>query len=365
MGGYEVQAKPNRAIDALRELALANFRELVRDAGGFFLMMIFPFIIMGLSSVLSLSSIGKTYTVGIYVPPDANETARRVERYLQGVSKVKLVPVTPQEGLERVRVGELSAQIVLPSELDKAPVGIVVGLDQTSAGTSLRRWIQKAADGLSAEQILVRDLNGREPLELPKALLPFTLLVCFWFLSFYSIGFQTILMRQRGTLKLLGLTPVSRLTFILAQVPARLALAMAQLTVILFLGYLTGFVAADRIPGALFSALIGILMIFSFGYLVGGIFKVPEAALILPTALLPAIMFPSGFMFPIEMLPDWVGKVSPYLPFTYMADTLKHYLVGTSFRYSPWLSYSVMLGITVVVTLLTARTFQWDQGEGR
>lgn len=350
---------------AFRELSFCGIRELIRDPGGFFLMMIFPFLIMGLTALLGLASIGQTYTVGLVVPENASEPVQRLIKHLEQEKYLKLTPVSPTAALEQVGQEQLSAVLALPAELGKEPVRIVVGRDQTSAGTKLRKWVQKGAGGLDSAQIEVRDLSGQEAAELQVVLLPFTLLICFWFLSFYSIGFYIIQVRQRGTLKLLGLTPVSRMTYVLSLVPGRLALATAQLLVIMLIGAATGMISISRVPGALGSALLGILMIFSFGYLVGGVFKVAEAALVLPTALLPAVTLMSGFLFPVESLPPWVTKLSQFVPFSYMADTLKHFLVGSPFHYSPWLSYAVMLGTTAVVTMLTARTFRWDQGEGR
>lgn len=348
---------------AWRELALANLRELIRDPGGLFLMMIFPFLMLGLVAALMLGAGGRPYSVGLHVPEGATPEVEAVVRHLEQASHLTVVPVAPEEVRQRLLSGDLSAAVILPADLDTEPVAVVVGPDQTSAGTRLRGLIRKAA-GIDASRIRVVDTDGREAIENLRMMLPFTLFLSFWFLAFYSIAFHTIQLRQRGILKLLGLTPLPRITFIAGQLPARLGMALVQLVVIAAIAYAAGYLSFGRVPGFLLSALTGVVMIFSFAYLVGGVFRTPEVALVLPTALMPAIVLPSGLMLPPDTLPGWVANLSRFFPFTYWGDSLRHYLLGAPLRFSIYLSYAVMLGTTALVTLLTVRIFRWDQGEG-
>jgi len=327
-------------------------------------MMVFPFLMLGLMAVLMIGATGRSHTVGLHVPEGATPEVQGIVRHLEQASRLTVVPVAPEEVRQRLIGGELSAAVMLPADLDTEPVAVVGGPEQTSAGTRLRGLIRKAA-GLDASRIRVVDVDGREAIENLRVMLPFTLFISFWFLAFYSIAFHTIQLRQRGVLKLLGLTPLPRITFIAGQLPARLGLALVQLVVIAAIAYAAGFLSIGRIPGFLLSALTGVVMIFSLAYLVGGVFRIPEVALILPTALMPAIVLPSGLMLPPDTLPGWVADLSRFFPFTYLADPLRHYLLGAPLRFPLYLSYAVMLGTAALVTLLTVRVFRWDQGEGR
>jgi len=60
-----------------------------------------------------------------------------------------------------------------------------------------------------------------------------------------------------------------------------------------------------------------------------------------------------------------VADLSRFIPLTYWGDSLRHYLPGAPLRFPIYLSCAVMLGTAALVTLLTARVFRWDQGEGR
>lgn len=246
-------------VAAIKQLALTNWRELIRDRAGFFLMMFFPFLFFGLMVLVDLSG-----------------------------------------------------------------------------------------DGLG---------------ELGKMMLPFTLVLSFWFLAFYSLGFQTVQLRQRGTLRLLGLTPVTRLTWILAQLPPRLCLAILQLGGIAVLSLIMGYLNLDRLHWLLSAGVIGVLMMFSLAYFVGGLLHSPEAALVIPAGLLPLVLFPSGLLLPLDAVPRWMVEIGKYSPFTYWADLIKYSLLGTPLQQPWWLNLSVLVVTTLLFTWLTARTFKWDQRE--
>lgn len=248
-----------RRLSAFRELALANWRELVRDPSGLFLMIGFPLVMFGLMLLFGLS-----------------------------------------------------------------------------------------ADGVRTDLV--------------RMMLPFTLFLFYSLLGFYTLGYQTVQLRRNGTLRLLGLTPLRRLTYIAAQLPPRLAIALGQLLLLAAAGALFGLFSVRQLPGLLFGSLLGILLFFSLAYFVGGIFRIPEAAVSVPMALLPIIMVSAG-MFPLETVPRWLAAIGRYSPFTYWFDLINHSLLGSPLQHPLWLSISVLVGTTAAMTALTALTFRWDQGE--
>lgn len=271
-----------RKLSAFRELALANWRELIRDPSGLFLLIAFPMLIFGLMLLVGLSGDG---------PPGGG----------------------PQGG----------------------PPG---------------NGLQDGPPGHGPQGDLVR------------MMLPFTLFLFYMLLGFYTLGYQTVQLRQQGTLRLLGLTPLKRLTFILAQLPSRLLLALGQLLLIAIAGIALGALDLGQLPGLVFGSLLGILLFFSLAYFVGGIVRIPEAAIIVPMLLMPLVMFSAG-LFPLGNMPAWLTAIGPYSPFTYWFDLINHWLIGTPLQHSVGLSVTVIMGTAAVVTGLTAATFRWDQGE--
>nr|WP_242654595.1 ABC transporter permease [Symbiobacterium thermophilum] len=90
-------------------------------------------------------------------------------------------------------------------------------------------------------------------------------------LGLFGVAMPIIAMRQQGILRLMRTTPVTRLTFVLAQVPARLILGMALTLCALLAAWALWDVTLPQLAAALGTSVLGFWMSAAFGYLVGGL----------------------------------------------------------------------------------------------
>lgn len=167
--------------------------------------------------------------------------------------------------------------------------------------------------------------------------------------------------RQRGVLRVFGCAPVGRTAFVAAQVPVRLGVVLAEFALIFLIGAAAGELRADGLPAALLTLLLTAACMLSLGFLVGGLLRSPELLGAIGGFLMPVVLFASGVMLPMDMMPSAVRFAAQFLPFTYMGDLLRHQLLGVPAEYPVWLGYAVIAGTTAVLAWLTARTFRWDE----
>jgi len=193
--------------------------------------------------------------------------------------------------------------------------------------------------------------------------LPAVLVLAFGQLAFLGTATTMVQLRSRGTLRLLALTPLPRLTFIAALVPARLAIAALQLAIMATIAAATGFLEVGQIGRLLLSCTLGLAMLFSFGFFLGGRMSSPEAAAGVLSGLLPVLLIVSGILLPISILPGPLADFADYIPLTYLGDAVRQDLVGSEALHSIGLDYVVMAATAAVFTVLSALTFRWDQGE--
>lgn len=193
--------------------------------------------------------------------------------------------------------------------------------------------------------------------------LPAVLVLAFGQLAFLGTATTMVQLRSRGTLRLLALTPLRRLTFIAALVPARLMIAVAQLVVMAAIAAATGFLEVGQIGRLLLSCAFGLAMLFALGFFLGGRISSPEVAAGALSGLLPVLLIASGILLPIGLLPGAIAHAADFIPLTYLGDAVRQDLVGAQALHPIGLDYLVMAATTVVFTLLSALTFRWDQGE--
>ncbi|MGH3322341.1 MAG: ABC transporter permease [Streptosporangiaceae bacterium] len=196
--------------------------------------------------------------------------------------------------------------------------------------------------------------------DLARMSLPLVLFTALASVAFFGTAVPLVALREKGILRLLGTSPVPRRTLLLAQAPARLLLAAAQITVIIAVTAITGYLDVSRIPALVVSCLLGLAMFGAFGYLVGGRLPSAEATSQALAMLLVVLMFASGLILPLDLLPAGAQTALQALPTTYLADALGHQLVGTPAAFPVWLSYAVLAAGAAVFAGVAARTFRWE-----
>lgn len=355
----EAAATPPSGRDqggAFWQLALANWRSLIRDTRTFVVVLLFPFAFIALYLLIDSVTSKGPYTVAVVTDDPTARTT--VEQALRSSGHLKVVdPPEAASGLQEDALGSLDAIVKLRPEAGRAEV--------TTGGVAAPVSAVRDAfrDAGLSYPVAGRTSTGDVPLEPLRFGLPAVLLLAFTSLVLFGTALPIISLRERGVLRLLGMTPLARSTFLLAQAPARLMIAGLQLGAMCTLAAVTGFLDLGAIASLLLTSVFGLAMLFSLGYLVAGVLRSAELATTVMGTLLPFALFLSGVFIPLRILPGGLQAVAPYVPLSYLGDALRQDLVGLPGEYSKLLSYSVMLGVSVVLTAVATATFRWDQGE--
>jgi ABC-2 type transport system permease protein len=170
-------------------------------------------------------------------------------------------------------------------------------------------------------------------------------------------------LRQQGTLRLLGTTPVSRASFLLTHLIPRVAMATVQVLGVIALALAIGAVSLERVPALVGVSFLGLTLYLAVGYLIGGVMGSGDAATNVGTLVQILGLFLSGLALPFALMPDAVVKVLSLLPSTFFADMITMQLSDAAPLHPLWLDVLVVLGTAGILALVAVRTFRWDQGE--
>ncbi|MEV6978356.1 ABC transporter permease [Kitasatospora sp. NPDC093806] len=170
-------------------------------------------------------------------------------------------------------------------------------------------------------------------------------------------------LRTKGTLRLLGTTPVGRARLVLTHMLPRIVMVTAQTVALLVVAVVLGKAEPARLPALFAIAFLGLAMFGGIGYLIGGRLGSPDAATNVGTLVQLATLFLSGLAFPMELMPDAVRTTLGLLPSTFFADLMLTQMPNGTPQHPVWLSVLVVLGTAGATVSLAVRTFRWDQGE--
>ncbi|GAA0336366.1 ABC transporter permease [Streptomyces blastmyceticus] len=340
---------------ALRQMVKTNARELFRDGKTAFFTLAFPLLFLAMFLGLGTFAAGGTYRMAVAPAPEQRaviENLQHVDGFrVEAWKKAELPEAGDLAGYDAiVRVSGQSAMIVV----DPGKFGALKGLRSALSDS-----------GISESHMDFRTPDGGAPFDPLKAALPTGLLMALMSIAFFGTATPLIALRARGTLRLLGTTPLNRITFVLAQAPVRLALVVVQLVVLGSVAVGMGFLPLAGTLRLVISGLLGAVMLFGFGYLIAARMRNAEVVNGLLGLLMPVVLFTSGLFLPMDLLPSVVGDVSKALPTTYLVDALNHDLNEAASVHSLAVDWLVLLAGAAIFGGLAARLFRWDQGEGR
>lgn len=166
-------------------------------------------------------------------------------------------------------------------------------------------------------------------------------------------------LRELKILKRFRVTPVSPVFVLGVELSMYIVYCIVSLATLTVAALLWGV----RLHGSLFAFLgswvITMLSTLSIGMLVGGIAKdVKQASVIASILYFPMLIF-SGTTLPIEVMPKAMQKIVSFFPLTQGITMMKNTFLGTRME-NILLPIGVMLGLTVVCTILAIRFLRWE-----
>jgi ABC-2 type transport system permease protein len=181
--------------------------------------------------------------------------------------------------------------------------------------------------------------------------------------AFWGVAVPLVALRERGTLRLLSTTPVSRLTIMLAQTPARLAIAFVQVATIAAVSAAYGYLPTARLGNLLLTCLAGLMLLTPIGFLLGAILPTAESLSNSLTFLLLALLGMAGLFLPLDQMPAAVADTLHLLPPALLGEAIQHDLTGIPASRPAWANWLAAAGTGALLTMIATRTFRWDDSE--
>ena len=177
---------------------------------------------------------------------------------------------------------------------------------------------------------------------------------------FGTVNLNTEL-RQKGVIRKLSTTPITRTDWILSNMLYQFILAVLSTMAMLLVSYAV-FRVSLRIN--VWLPVFIVLDVFAFvgiGMILTRFAKEAESAAAAANAISFPMMFLSGSFFPLEMMPGFMRTVARMLPLYYVNEGLRASMVFDDHRAA--LRYSAIIGaFAAVVFIIGILTTKWEEG---
>ncbi len=390
-------------MNALRELYWANLTEFLSNKRALGLTIAFPVLFIVIFGLVFTNQDKQFARIGIAVDdtgPIGDQLATRLEELPRTTATTAVAMSTadsetnPLSSLTFLRGekpalladlnnAQLDAVVVLPPTLSaallagsdlpeplKAEVELHIDPSRQTLIPFLQGVLEPVLRGVEAEvtgepQILTLKRIGTNARELRTIdfLLPGILAMSIMQLGLFATAQPLIALRTSGVLKRLGATPLRRSTLLVAYVALRLTVALLQTAIIVAIGTLFFKVAVIGSWLALGAWLfLGTLVFLAIGFFMAAVAKNEESAIAAANVINLPMLLLSGVFFPINHLPKFFDQfVIPLIPLNYLADALRHVMVGATPLHSMQTNFIALLVWVAVMTALAVRFFKWEE----
>ena len=317
---------------------LMLLRAYRRDRVALFFGFFFPLIFMGLFGILNFGSFGHV-SLGI-VDNATNADSQAFRASLEKIETLQVTNGTEADEQAALTKGDLDIVLVIPADFKIAPARAGQPVPTMTLFENAGRGQQVAVGEAILNQVIdqlsfavtqsapilatkKQVVEGRN-LKYVDFLTPGSLGMTIMQLGVASVMFAFVVDRQRGVIRRIMATPISRRNYMAAHVLERLILAVLQVLVLLAVAVF-GFKVAiiGSIWVLLLVVVLGSALFLTLGFAVSGFVTTEnQAPAIMQLVTLPQ-MFLSGVFFSRDAVPAFLKPVADVLPLTFVNEALR------------------------------------------
>jgi len=183
-------------------------------------------------------------------------------------------------------------------------------------------------------------------------------------LSFGLVGSSNMMleMREKSVLRRMQASPLPAGQLIGSYLLVNLLIGILQSTLIIIAGVLLYKVPVSALSLALAYPMIlaGLLAFMALGGIISGVAAKAGTATAVGMTIYSSLMFISDMVFPLDMLPNWLRSVVPYLPAYPVVQLVRSALLEATLD-PQWVTHLLLLAVYGIgATFIAAKLFRWE-----
>jgi ABC-2 type transport system permease protein len=181
------------------------------------------------------------------------------------------------------------------------------------------------------------------------------------FSGVFNIAVVMTTMRQKGILRRLKVTPVSKSAILAAMITTRMLVIFISMALILAIGVLAfGVQLQGNMALLVFVVIIGSLAFTTFGFAVSAYAKTVESAESIANTVAMPMMFLGDVFLPVANMPSFIQPVAAALPLSYLGKAMRE----VALQGHGLIEIALPLGAVVLYGLvgffIAIKLFKWE-----
>jgi ABC-2 type transport system permease protein len=351
---------------------LAQTREFYREFGTLFLNIIFPLMFVSALIFTHYMSPSFKFEMGV-VEVRQDRASQQFVQALAASPSVAIRSLPSREAAAAaVKEGELHAAFVVADarfEQNQGRIDLIVG----PRYEDFSRLMLDAARDRMRSGPTAPDGSGAAPslfdyklssLDMPEQsdftfTFPGMLALALVQLGLFATAVPLLQARDRGTLKYLSLTPLTRAELLIGQLGMRVTIALVQIAAILAAGSMVVSLSGAQWAATMGASLLGVLLLVSIGYAIAGCAGSLQSGMaIILFANFSMLIGGNIFMDPSASTIQYAAAC--IIPISYLADLFRQIITGQAGLWPIWVDVAAVLAWSALAIAIALRTFRFD-----
>ena len=182
--------------------------------------------------------------------------------------------------------------------------------------------------------------------------------------GFFGLGIQSVMQRERGSLRRYRLAPLGPRTMLLANLLANYLLELPTIGLLLFCAVVI-FHMPMKIGWAtlLILVTVGTFAFAGFGLTIASVANTMQEAQVYNNIVWFTLLFLSGVTFPLPMLPRTIQRLAMFFPSTYLVSTFQSITAQAEPLLNHWPEMLVLVISGFFGLLFAMKLFRWEKDE--
>jgi ABC-2 type transport system permease protein len=360
----------------------ASLKMTYREKIALFWMFLFPLLLMLLLGTIFGRSGTANITLGV-VDLDQSQVSQAISQKLAGISAFKISKGSEAKLKKDLMDGKLNAVLILDkgfqsSLMNHKAGNAVIYVDKSSmtvsqiTSTALRQVMGEIGVGM-AKQFVPNVIGPSDIIKVTEKsvtssdlkyvdyIVPGILALTMMTAGLLGLSLSFVQYREKGILRRVKVSPLPLSRFLGSEITAALIMSLIQAAILLLVGWA---VFRIHINGnwvyIWFIIILGAASFLAAGFFIASVTKTLKTAEMASNAITFPMMFLSGVLFPLAILPPFLVVIAKCLPLYYLGDALRKVMIQGKGLGQVWLDIVVVGGMGIICFIAAIKLFRWE-----
>lgn len=182
--------------------------------------------------------------------------------------------------------------------------------------------------------------------------------------GFWGLGLQSVMQRERGSLRRYRLAPIGAGTIVSSSLLANYLLELPTIGLLVFCAQVF-FHMPLKISWLtlLILVTVGAFAFAGFGLIIASVANTMQEAQIYNNLAWLTLLFLSGTTVPLPLLPHWVQRLATFLPATYLVSAFQGVMLQSQPLWQHWPEMTALIVSGIFGLLFAWKLFRWEKEE--